>query len=102
MSPDSAAMPEAMIVLHTAMGKEQFCEEPTARNSKRFPQNGKGAVRLRSSTPHTAGMAAAAFGSALAFSALYPNNGPPPMMASTCCSKPTPGYKEMIAGGASC
>ena len=29
-------------------GKLQFWEEPTARNSKRLPQNGNGAVRLRS------------------------------------------------------
>ena len=39
-----------MMALHTMMGKQQFCEEPTARNSNRLPQKGNGAVRLRSST----------------------------------------------------
>lgn len=45
----SFPMPAAMIALQTMTGKQQFCEDPTARNSKRLPQNGKGAVRLRSS-----------------------------------------------------
>ena len=31
-----------------AAGGQQFCEEPTALNSKRLPQNGKGAVRFLS------------------------------------------------------
>ena len=44
-------MPSAKAVLTHAIGKAQFCDEPTARNSKRLPQNGKGAVRLRSSRP---------------------------------------------------
>ena len=43
-SPASCDMPDANMVLQTAMGMEQFCEDPTARNSKRFPQCGKGAV----------------------------------------------------------
>eukprot|EP00427_Karlodinium_veneficum_P051480 CAMPEP_0169370930 /NCGR_PEP_ID=MMETSP1017-20121227/35617_1 /TAXON_ID=342587 /ORGANISM="Karlodinium micrum, Strain CCMP2283" /LENGTH=63 /DNA_ID=CAMNT_0009469375 /DNA_START=138 /DNA_END=325 /DNA_ORIENTATION=+ len=42
MSDASCAMPEAITVLTMAIGKEQFWEEPTARNSKRFPQKGKG------------------------------------------------------------
>ena len=33
-----------MIALQTITGKQQFCEEPTARNSNRLPQKGKGAV----------------------------------------------------------
>lgn len=37
-----------MMALQTITGKQQFWEEPTARNSKRLPQKGKGAVRLRS------------------------------------------------------
>ena len=36
--------PADMMALHTVTGKQQFCEEPTARNSKRLPQKGKGAV----------------------------------------------------------
>ena len=36
--------PGDMMALHTITGKQQFCEEPTARNSKRLPQKGKGAV----------------------------------------------------------
>ena len=40
--------PADMMALQTITGKQQFCEEPTARNSKRLPQKGKGAVRLRS------------------------------------------------------
>ena len=36
--------PADMMALHTITGKQQFCEEPTARNSKRLPQKGKGAV----------------------------------------------------------
>ena len=40
--PDSG--PADMIALQTITGKQQFCEEPTARNSNRLPQKGKGAV----------------------------------------------------------
>jgi len=94
-------MPDAITVLQMAMGKEQFCEEPTARNSKRLPQKGNGAVRFLSSMPVFAGMAAVAPGSTEVLSAPYPSKGPPAMMESTCDSKPVPGYKEMIAGGAS-
>ena len=36
------------------MGCATHCEEPTARNSNRLPQNAKGAVRLRSSRPRLA------------------------------------------------
>lgn len=44
----SKTQPADMMALQTITGKQQFWEEPTARNSKRLPQKGKGAVRLRS------------------------------------------------------
>ena len=47
LSP-SLTQPADMMALQTITGKQQFWEEPTARNSKRLPQKGKGAVRLRS------------------------------------------------------
>ena len=64
------AMPAAMSVLQTVMGRAQFWLLPQARNSKRFPQNGKGAVRLRSSTLASTAAAARHRGSALPFSGL--------------------------------
>ena len=38
-----------MIVHRTVLIIETFCDEPAARNSKRWPPYGKGEVRLRSS-----------------------------------------------------
>lgn len=58
VGPARCAMPADMTALQTMMGRQQFCEEPTARNSKRLPQKGKGAVRLRSSTLASMCMAA--------------------------------------------
>ena len=49
-TPARCAIPADITALHTMMGKQQFCEDPTARNSNRLPQKGKGAVRFRSST----------------------------------------------------
>ena len=66
----SAAKPAAMTALQAKMGNAQFCELPHARNSKRLPQKGKGAVRLRSSTFASTAAAARHRGSALPFSGL--------------------------------
>ena len=66
----SAAKPAAMTALQAKMGNAQFCELPHARNSKRLPQKGKGAVRLRSSTFVSTGAADAQPGAASFFSAL--------------------------------
>eukprot|EP00438_Fugacium_kawagutii_P015906 Skav211055 [mRNA] locus=scaffold5518:1505:2646:- [translate_table: standard] len=86
-----------MMALHTITGKQQFWELPTARNSKRLPQKGKGAVRFRSSTLASMCMAALHPVDCFFFSA-----SPPATRLSMNCSKPCPGYSEMMAGGASC
>ena len=46
---DISAKESAKMEQSTVLTIETFCDEPTARNSKRWPPYGKGEVRLRSS-----------------------------------------------------
>mmetsp|Transcript_12252 Transcript_12252/g.39414 ORF Transcript_12252/g.39414 Transcript_12252/m.39414 type:complete len:274 (+) Transcript_12252:807-1628(+) len=91
----------AQMVQRTVLTSDTFCDEPTARNSKRCPPYGKGDVRFRSSAGIVKGAISSRPRSTVLTAGAYSLPALDLRNSSRYAVIVSPRYVEMMAGGAS-